>query len=93
MVENHLIVVKKLQFLHQLFVLMWEVCQRVLAAKYSVVVELQLKVWKKALFSKKKWKIKVWWLVILELLKILQPNLIEKVFSFMQAIEEKRVDF
>ena len=54
MVENHLIVVKKLQFLHQLFVLMWEVCQRVLAAKYSVVVKLssfKLESMKKALFS------------------------------------------
>ena len=54
MVENSLIVVKKLQFLHQLFVLMWEVCQRVLAAKYSVVVKLssfKLESMKKALFS------------------------------------------
>ena len=85
MVENHLIIVKKLQLFHQLIVLMWEVSHWVLASKYSVVVELsafKVESMKRALFSIEKWKLKVWRLVTLESLKIFEPKSYETVSSF-----------
>ena len=97
MTENHLIVVKKSQFLS------WIVCAYVGSFSMNFgftifnscwVISLQSwKYEKKALFSKEKWKLKVWLLVILELLKILEPKPIEKIFPFIQATEEKMVVF
>ena len=86
MVENHLIIVKKLQLFHQLIVLMWEVSHWVLASKYSVVVELsafKIESMKKGSFSIEKWILKVCKLATLESLQILEPKPIEKVFPFI----------
>ena len=47
---------------------------------------------KKASFSKKKWISKIWQLKSPEPLEILQPKLMEKLSTLVQAIEKKLAD-
>ena len=51
-----------------------------------------LKLPKKVSFSKEKWILKIWQLEFPEPLKILQPKLMEKLSTLVQAIEKKMVD-
>ena len=60
-----------------------------------MVFELQafkFKSIKKVSFSKEKWISKIWQLKSSEPLEILQPKLMEKLSTLVQAIEKKLVD-
>ena len=95
MVENHLKVMLNPPIFSQMLVLMWEADQWVLVPKFSMVFELQafkFESTKKVSFSKEKWISKIWQLKSPEPLEILQPKLMEKLSTLVQAIEKKMVD-
>ena len=95
-VENHLKVMLNPPIFSQMLVLMWEAYQWVLVPKFSMVFELQafkFKSTKKVSFSKEKLMLKIWQLKSPEPLEILQPKLMEKLPTLMQAIEEKLGNF
>ena len=94
-VENHLKVMLNPPIFSQMLVLMWEAYQWVLVPKFSMVFELQAFKFdstKNVSFNKEKWISKIWQLEFPEPLKILQPKLMEKLSTLVQAIEKKMVD-
>ena len=95
-VENHLKFMLNPSIFSQMLVLMWEADHWVLGPQFSLVFEVQafkFESTQKVSFSKEKWISKIWQIESPDPLEILQPKLMEKFFTLVQAIEIKLVDF